>query len=776
MKWRGMMKWSIRKPAAWLLMVALLAGGAVTLSGTGRVRGAKETQEETASYECMNGKKIGIMTGSNYLPLVEKALPDAEILFYNSVTDLITALKTRKIDAFPEDEPAIRYMMMEEDEISYIGEYLDEFSYGYAFPKTEEGKQLCDEVSAFMRSIKEDGTLKEIDEKWFGTDDALKVIEDYSGLAATKGTIHMATDAEYPPFEYMKDGRLVGYDIDIIVQFCKEYGYALEVNDMSLDGVLSSVQSGKSELGGSALTITQERAESVWFSESNYTGGMVLVVRASDPAAVPRDNGTGGQKLADLNGKRIGVQTGTTFDEYVLGTLPDAKISYFNTYSDMAVALKTDKIDGFPGDEPVLRLMSAEDPDLVLLEEYMDNFDFGAVFPKTDKGDALRAEMDEYFTKIRQSGELEEITYKWIKGPDSEKTVPDYSAFAAEKGTLTMATEGAYAPMNYYRGEELVGLEIDLAAHFCEAYGYGLTIDAMNFDGILPAVQSGKADFGMAGMTITDERKESANFSVPYYTGGTMMMVRRVSGASDGEKQGFIAKMKLSFQKTFLREGRWKLFVEGVRNTLVITLLSILFGTILGFLVFMMCRNGNVIANGITRFCMWLVQGMPVLVLLMILYYIIFGSMAISGIVVSVIGFTLTFGAATFGMLRMGVGAVDNGQYEAAYALGYSNTRTFFKIIFPQALPHIMPAFKSEIVSLIKATAIVGYIAVQDLTKMGDIVRSRTYEAFFPLIAVTVIYFVLEGIIGALVDRLEILINPKRRKRDSILKGVKTDD
>ena len=115
----------------------------------------------------------------------------------------------------------------------------------------------------------------------------------------------------------------------------------------------------------------------------------------------------------------------------------------------------------------------------------------------------------------------------------------------------------------------------------------------------------------------------------------------------------------------------------------------------------------------------------------------------------------------------------DSGQYEAAYALGYSNRRTFFRIILPQAVPHILPSYRGEVIGLIKATAVVGYIAVQDLTKMGDIVRSRTYEAFFPLIAVTVIYFVLEALLGFLIRRITISINPKKRKREKILKGIR---
>ena len=160
----------------------------------------------------------------------------------------------------------------------------------------------------------------------------------------------------------------------------------------------------------------------------------------------------------------------------------------------------------------------------------------------------------------------------------------------------------------------------------------------------------------------------------------------------------------------------------------------------------------------------------------MILYYIVFGNVSVNGVFVSVLAFTLTFGAGVFGLLKMGVGAVDDGQYEAAYALGYSKNRTFFKIILPQALPHVMPAYKGEIVALIKATAIVGYIAVQDLTKMGDIVRARTYEAFFPLIAIAVIYFVLEAFIGYFISRLDICFEPKKRGKDEILKGIDTHD
>ena len=479
--------------------------------------------------------------------------------------------------------------------------------------------------------------------------------------------------------------------------------------------------------------------------------------------------------LSQMNGKRIGVQTGTSFDQSVFKLFPDAQVSYFNNKADLISALLTNKIDGYTVDEPVVKVEMQQDDKLTYIPEYMESFKFAYVFPKTEAGSALCSQFSEYLRTISGDGTMAAIEAKWFSEDDALKTIPDYKAFPAPNGTLHMATEALYEPFTYILNNKIVGYDIDIAVHFCEAYGYGLEITDMSFDAVLPSVYTGKCDFGGAGITITAERAESVLFSEPNFIGGTVMAVLKAE-AGDAQQDSFWEGLASSFNKTFLRESRWSLFLEGIGTTMLITLLSILFGTALGFLVFMMCRNGNIAANAATRFSVWMVTGTPMVVLLMILFYIVFGSVAISGIAVAVVGFTLTFGAAVFGLLKMGVGTIDRGQYEAAYALGHSNRHTFFRIILPQAIPRVLPAYQSEIVGLIKSTAVVGYIAVQDLTKMGDIVRSRTYEAFFPLIAVTVIYFLLEGLIGFLVSRISVGFDPKRRKPEDILKGVKTDD
>ena len=162
-------------------------------------------------------------------------------------------------------------------------------------------------------------------------------------------------------------------------------------------------------------------------------------------------------------------------------------------------------------------------------------------------------------------------------------------------------------------------------------------------------------------------------------------------------------------------------------------------------------------------------------VVLMILFYVVFGKIRdMSGVVVAIIGFTLTFGAFVYDHMTVSVGSVDWGQTEAAYALGYNKNQTFFRIIFPQAMTIFLPSYCGQAVETIKATAVVGYVAVNDLTKMGDMIRSNTYEAFFPLIATAVIYFLLTWMLSALLGLVKRRFEPKRRSKEDILKGVKT--
>ena len=141
---------------------------------------------------------------------------------------------------------------------------------------------------------------------------------------------------------------------------------------------------------------------------------------------------------------------------------------------------------------------------------------------------------------------------------------------------------------------------------------------------------------------------------------------------------------------------------------------------------------------------------------------------------VAVIAFTIIFGSLVAELMINTIKNLDIGQSEAAYALGFDRQSTFFKILFPQAFPIMLPNYTNMIVELIRSTAIVGYVAVQDLTKVGDLVRSRTYDAFFPLIAVAIIYVILAELLIFVIYRIK---NAKGLGKESkYLKGVKRKD
>lgn len=482
------------------------------------------------------------------------------------------------------------------------------------------------------------------------------------------------------------------------------------------------------------------------------------------------------QSPADLNdpGYTLGVINGTISGPAAEEKIPEAKVDYFNSAVDLITALETGKIDAAVDDNTSFLYYNMKAGDtLRLLDEYLVDYQLGYAFSKSDEGRELASQVSEYIEKIRADGTLEEVNKTWLTSEGSAEMAVDYTSLPATNGTVRIATTGTYPPFTYVEDGIAVGFDMDVLARFCKEYGYAMTVSTMNFDGLIPAVSSGKCDIAASEIGITEERKESVEFSASYYEGGTAVALFDPNAAAS---KGFFERLKESFNKTFIRENRYKMFISGILTTLLITLLSALFGTILGFAVYMMCRGGNKAANLITKICIWLLQMLPVVVLLMLFYYLVFAKAQVTGVFVAIVAFTLTFAAAVFSNLKSSVSAIDRGQTEAAYALGYGNLQTFFSMVLPQALVYFLPSYKSELVSLIKATAVVGYIAVQDLTRMGDIVRSRTYEAFFPLIAVAVIYIIMALILIFLVDRIEIKVDPKRRKREDILKGVKTDD
>lgn len=216
-----------------------------------------------------------------------------------------------------------------------------------------------------------------------------------------------------------------------------------------------------------------------------------------------------------------------------------------------------------------------------------------------------------------------------------------------------------------------------------------------------------------------------------------------------------------SFYKTFIYEDRYLNFLQGLGNTLMITFFATIIGIFLGMIVAIVRvyhyqTGGMKIANAICSAYTAVIRGTPVMVQLMIMYFLVFASASTEmAPLVAVVSFGLNSGAYVSEIVRGGILGVDRGQMEAGRSLGLTQGQAMKSIVLPQAVKSILPALGNEFIVLLKETAIVGTIGVIDLTRAAELVRSRTFEAFFPLIAVAIIYFILVVGISALLKRAE---------------------
>jgi len=204
-----------------------------------------------------------------------------------------------------------------------------------------------------------------------------------------------------------------------------------------------------------------------------------------------------------------------------------------------------------------------------------------------------------------------------------------------------------------------------------------------------------------------------------------------------------------------IRESRYLLFFKGLGVTLQITVFALMMGIVIGIVVAVL-RIWNVrILSQIAKGYVSVIRGTPVVVQLVIIYYAILADVNLSKVLVASAAFAINSGAYVSELIRAGILAVDRGQAEAARSLGMSNLQTMRRVVIPQAIKYILPALVNECIQMLKETAIAGYIALDDLTRTGDIIRSRTFDPFTPFIVVAVIYFYTTSILSLFAEKLE---------------------
>jgi len=380
----------------------------------------------------------------------------------------------------------------------------------------------------------------------------------------------------------------------------------------------------------------------------------------------------------------------------------------------------------------------------------------------------LLKRFNNFLKEIKQDGTYDKIYNRWcVNDPEDAELPPFTPQNSAERVFVGIAI--ADLPYAAIKNGEYVGFDIEMLRTFGQRENISIEIKTMEFSALISALAAGKVDIIADGIAITDERQKRVNFSDSYLDFQTAIIALKENlinsePVTKNQRRPFLTGLIESFYNNIILENRYLLIWKGLKTTVIISILSAILGTILGAFTCFLRMSKVAFLRLLAKLYITILRGTPVLVLLMIIFYIIFASVNINPILVATIAFGLNFGAYVSEMFRTGIEGVKKGQTEAGIALGFSRIQTFLLIVLPQAVKTILPVYKGELISMVKMTSVVGYIAVQDLTKASDLIRSRTFDAFFPLIMITILYFIISWGLLLSLGHLEKISDPKSRR------------
>ncbi len=462
----------------------------------------------------------------------------------------------------------------------------------------------------------------------------------------------------------------------------------------------------------------------------------------------------------DLRGKHIAHMSSDFHKQELKALEPDIVFDPYSEFSFAIESLRNGKIDAISLGRTYADIWMSKFPG-----EFRVAFDYAddVIAFLLPKGSSLKSKVDAELRKMKAAGETAAIIRRWTEGAKTGKdpTLPEFPAPPEGAPEIRVASAAQIEPWCFVSNGRASGAEIEILSVIASRLGMRLKLKIFSWGGMVDCVNAGRCDIANGGIYTNGNAFPTVDASEKYADERMCILVR--NEGFEGGASGFVAfvkSLKASFVRTFVIESRWRMLANGFGITLLITLLSALLGTALAFPVWLARASRIRLVAACARAYIAVLQGTPVLVLLMVLFYVVFGKVDIDGLWVAVIGFGLNLSAYAGEMLRSGVNSVSRGQVEAALALGYTPRRAFFRFVLPQAVRTILPVYRGELIGLLKMTSIVGYIAIGDLTKASDLVRSRTYESFFPIITTALVYFVVSWLLALALERAGRRLDP----------------
>jgi len=733
------------------------------------------TGKEISKLEEIDGKRISVLGGSAGDLAARKHFPKSSFQVMAASADAALAVKTNKSDAFVYDKSVLLNLVDKNPELVILDQPVDKLEVALALKK--ENTALLSDMNRVLSALKNEGVLQHLRLKWVDTKYTETPRLPPVNAASPSGVLKMGTCATIEPFSFQANGIFTGLDIELSQLIGARLGKKIEIIDMQFDGLIPALQAGKIDFALSNFNVTEERKKQINFSLpyiENDISALVRRIPAADAAAAGNKDEAAKNDLAklvsvaDLNGKQIAVLLGSVHDTYATEHYPTATILQYKSPPDIVLAVKSGKVDaGIYTRETLIEILRS-DAELGLLGDSLFSVSIGMGFNKENT--ALREEFNDFLRQIKENGVYGDMVERWMKLGDTK--MPDISNAKSNGVLLVGNVSDKGMPFTVVKDNQLIGFDIELAERFAAHLGKEIKFADMEFGSLIAAVSTNKIDMIASTLMLTEERKKQISFSDIYYELGSSVFALKKNIATYARAaettQGsgsFFAGIVSSFQSNIIQEKRYLLLWDGLKTTVVISVLATIFGTLLGALVCFMRMSKNTLLNLPARIYISILRGTPVLVLLMLIFYVVFASVNISPLLVAVIAFGMNFAAYSAEIFRTGIEGVDKGQTEAGISLGFTRVTTFLNIVLPQTVRRILPVYKGEFISLVKMTSIVGYIAVQDLTKASDIIRSRTFDAFFPLVMVAILYFLISWVLMQSLEYLERKTDPKLRRR-----------
>lgn len=711
-----------------------------------------EKPEQLNNPDC----SIGVAQGAAGELAVEEALPKAERLYYTDDITAYTAVQQGKISAYAYDRTMLSFAIANGlSGVRVLDETIGEpMQVAVGISRKSEIPDLQNKANQFLTEIKENGIQEDMRRRWIEkADDTMPEIPLPENPSFT---LRVGTTGMVQPFSYFVGDKIWGYDIELARRFAAWLGADIEIKLYNYESIGAAAETGAIDCIMANLNVTEERKQVMDFSNPIYDTSTALLVRTADL-----------RQEAELETARYVVLNGSTGEQYIKAEYPNAKTGLISTNADAVLAVATEKADYYVTMSSEAGVLLAKNPEVRLAHEL--DFEEHLAFALPQSRDGLRENINEVIGRLREDGTLGQVENRWL-APNRDGTydIPQIPESDGKNGTLRVGITATAEPTCFVLNGEYWGFDCELIRRIAYELDMKAEFVPMEFDALIPALSSERIDMAACGISITEEREKSIDFTDSYMSTKMVLLSKNTEAASSSA--GFLSRLKESFIKTFVTEERWRLIASGLGLTILISFFSGILGSLFGFAICFLRRGrlktGRILSAVFNR----IIQGTPIVVLLMLLYYVIFSAVDVSAVIVSIVGFSINFGVYVSEMMRSGIEAVDKGQSEAALALGYSRFKAFWKITFPQAAQHFLPVFKGEFISMVKMTSVVGYITVQDLTKASDIIRSRTMEAFFPLIATAIIYFIIANLMAMVLSYIQIKVDPKRRPRK--VKGV----